>query len=374
MSTSDPYELIEQYLERVKVYLPYGTEEETLAELRTHLLEEAERIGNGRISAGSAMMAIERLGDPKAVANEYAGSGEKVGPLPTEYVEPVFRILLILTGISLAFIVGAVIVGFGFATLLGETAFIIENPLAIALMIAVNLIIVFAIIGGLSLLDRNKPMTEKTTMESILGVGSDSLKPKPRTDAIGDLVMSSVFIVVLLHPAIQALYTTSFSAVLWMVIVFLALSAVKGALFTYGGENNFNLVFEAGTGFLWVLFAMVLVNVGWPTIGFYAYSEGVWEVFTLAGLDALAGLPISSVFTYVWIFIIFVIVVSNIWRIIAAAMKVPIYMQEGKGLWWKGSWGDHSIKRRPLWKRLFKPSESSQEPTARSDGYEESDT
>ncbi len=77
MSSNDPLKLIEQYLERVRVYLPLDSED-TLVELQTHLRMEAERIGGGIMTAGSAMMAIERMGDPKSVANEYAGSGEKV--------------------------------------------------------------------------------------------------------------------------------------------------------------------------------------------------------------------------------------------------------------------------------------------------------
>ena len=85
MSSNNPLELIEQYLDRVRVYLPLDSED-TIIELQTHLIEEAERIGNGTMTAGSAMMAIERMGDPKSVANEYAGSGEKVGPVPAEYV------------------------------------------------------------------------------------------------------------------------------------------------------------------------------------------------------------------------------------------------------------------------------------------------
>lgn len=91
MSSNDPLKLIEQYLERVRVYLPLDSED-TIIELQTHLIEEAERIGNGTMTAGSAMMAIERMGEPKSVANEYAGSGEKVGPVPAEYANPVARI------------------------------------------------------------------------------------------------------------------------------------------------------------------------------------------------------------------------------------------------------------------------------------------
>ena len=42
MSSNNPLELIEQYLDRVRVYLPLDSED-TIVELQTHLIEEAER-------------------------------------------------------------------------------------------------------------------------------------------------------------------------------------------------------------------------------------------------------------------------------------------------------------------------------------------
>ena len=73
-----PLDLIEKYLDRVRVYLPIDSED-VLIEIRTHLLEEAESIGDGSITRGSTMMAIERFGDPKDAANAAAGTFHRSG-------------------------------------------------------------------------------------------------------------------------------------------------------------------------------------------------------------------------------------------------------------------------------------------------------
>ncbi|MFW9787848.1 MAG: hypothetical protein ACFFE1_09245, partial [Candidatus Thorarchaeota archaeon] len=238
MSSNDPLELIDQYLDRVRIYLPLDSED-TIVELQTHLIEEAERIGGGTMTAGSAMMAIERMGDPKSVANEYAGSGKKVGPVPAEYVSPLSRMLVVIGGVALALIVGASLVGVSFTQMFGAD---IQNwPLSIPLMIIVNLSILFFIIGGISLLDRSKPPTEKTTLEGFFGIGVDGFKPKSRWDAGFDLVGGLFWGLVLLLPAVVALYSEAFLDYYVAVAIFVLLGAVRGALFYFGGENNLNL-------------------------------------------------------------------------------------------------------------------------------------
>ncbi|NHJ12041.1 MAG: hypothetical protein EAX95_00080 [Candidatus Thorarchaeota archaeon] len=368
MSSSDPLKLIEQYLERVKVYLSYDSED-ALVEIRTHLIEEAERIGEGRMTAGSALMAIERMGDPKAVANEYADSGEKVGPVPTEYVQPLTRVLIVLFGLSLAFIVGAYVVGVAFNELFGATPL---DPLAIPIMIVVNLIIAFSIIGGITLLDRDKAITEKTTLEGLLGVGGDALKPKPRWDAIGEAVMGVIFMVVLVLPPLVITYTSTFLLVLPVLIALLGAGALKGTMFAVGGENNLNLLFEALLSFLWILFAAVLVNVGWPTTGFWANNNGVWQIYDIATLFADMELEWLLPFNWIWIFIIFMVVVTSIWRLIAASMKVTMYLRQGKGLWWKGTWGERHTAKRGFWRRFRKSTPDDEQGSRYQDGYQES--
>lgn len=368
MSSSDPLKLIDQYLERIKVYLPYDNED-ALVEIRTHLLEEAERIGEGRMTAGSALMAIERMGDPKAVANEYADSGEKVGPVPTEYVQPLTRVLIALIGLSLAFIVGAYVVGIAFNELFGATSI---DFAAIPIMIIVNLIIVFSIIGGITILDRDKAITEKTTLEGLLGVGGEALKPKPKTDAIGEAVMGVVFIVVLILPQLIMTYTATFLLVLPALLALLGLGALKGVMFAIGGENNLNLLFEGLLSFLWILFATVLINVGWPTNSFWAFNNGAWGLYDIGSIFAEMGLEWLLPFNWIWIFIIFVVVVTSIWRLISASMKVGMYLRQGKGLWWKGTFGERHISRKPFWKRIRAEPEEDTHGSTYQDGYQES--
>jgi hypothetical protein len=368
MSSSDPLKLIDQYLERVKVYLPYDSED-ALVEIRTHLLEEAERIGEGRMTAGSALMAIERMGDPKAVANEYADSGEKVGPVPTEYVQPLTRVLVVLFGLSLAFIVGAYVVGYAFNELFGAASI---DFAAVPIMIIVNLIIVFSIIGSISVLDRDKAITEKTTLEGLLGVGGEALKPKPKWDARGEVVMGVVFMLILMLPQLMMTYTETFLLVLPVLIALLGIGALKGAMFVVGGENNLNLLFEGLLAFLWILFATVLINIGWPTNGFWAFNNGVWQIYDIGSIFADMGLEWLLPFNWIWIFVIFIVVVSNIWRLIAASMKVTMYVKQGKGLWWKGTFGERHISRKPFWKRVRARSDENNQSSTYQDGYQES--
>ncbi|MHA2285969.1 MAG: hypothetical protein ACXABZ_08870, partial [Candidatus Thorarchaeota archaeon] len=107
-----PIDMIEKYLERVRVYLTIDSEE-TLMEIRTHLIEEAETLGQGQLTHGSVMLALERFGDgdPKNAANEYAGTGRKKAMVPTEYTQPLLRIVLLLIGVTAAFLIGSFLVG-----------------------------------------------------------------------------------------------------------------------------------------------------------------------------------------------------------------------------------------------------------------------
>jgi len=91
----DAMKAVEQYLERVRIYMPSNSEE-ALTEIRTHLIEEAEAIGGGSVTVDSMLAAISRLGDPKAVANDYAGTGKSLWHVPVEYVQPIMRILVVL--------------------------------------------------------------------------------------------------------------------------------------------------------------------------------------------------------------------------------------------------------------------------------------
>jgi hypothetical protein len=370
MSSNNPIELIEQFLDRVRVYLPLDSED-TIIELQTHLIEEAERIGNGTMTAGSAMMAIERMGEPKHVAHEYAGSGERVGPVPAEYASPVARILIVLVGIASAFIVGFTMLGVPLTQFVGG----IENwPVSIPIMLFLNLFIIGAIIGIIAILDRDKPLTEKTMLESIFGLGVEGFKPKGKWDSLGDLVFGILWAYVLMIPQIVYLYTPAFREVAMLVVIFLFIGAIRGALFYIGGENNFNLAFEGIISAIWISIAIVLINIGWPIQYFYAYSDGAWYLFDIVGFFTTHDIPFMP-FDWIWAFIIFVTVVIAVWRMIVSTMKITMHLRAGRGLWWQGNWGERRSLRTPLWKRILGEHDQfeQQKQTVFRDGYTEPD-
>ena len=369
MSSNDPMKLIEQYLDRVRVYLPLDSED-AIVELQTHLIEEAERIGNGTMTAGSAMMAIERMGEPKSVAHEYAGSGEKVGPVPAEYVSPLSRMLVVLFGVTMAFIVGGYMIGATITELFGAG---IQNwPLSIPLMIFINVAIIVVIIGGISLLDRDKPLTEKTTLESIFGIGVEGFKPKGRLDAAGDLVMGILFGFILMLPVVVPLFTVAFRAVALYVVVFLFLGAIRGALFYVGGENNFNLTVEAILSVVWIALAVVLINVGWPLQYVYVFTDGSWGTFNLIEFFQSYSIPFVP-FDWIWPFVMFVTVAIAVWRIIVSTMKITMHVRAGKGIWWQGNWGERRRLWKPFRKRVLGDQNSVQTGRTTHDGYREPD-
>jgi hypothetical protein len=367
MSSNDPLELIDQYLDRVRVYLPLDSED-AIVELQTHLIEEAGRIGGGTMTAGSAMMAIERMGDPKNVANEYAGSGEKVGPVPAEYVNPVGRTVVVLAGVALALIVGASLIGVTFAQLVGAN---IQNwPFSTPVMIVINVAIIVIIFGTISLFDRSKPLTEKTTLESIFGIGIEGFKPKSKTDALGDLILGVIFSFVLMLPSVMILYTDAFRAVVFYVVVLFLLGAIRGALFYIGGENNFNLAFEGIISVFGVALAVVLINVGWPIQYVYTNSGTGWVLFDLVTFFETNNIPFIS-FDLIWAFIMFVMVAISFWRVIASTMKITMYLRAGKGIWWQGNWGEKRRLKTPFWKRVLGNQKSVETGSTYHDGYQE---
>ncbi|MFW9962388.1 MAG: hypothetical protein ACFFCX_02410 [Candidatus Sifarchaeia archaeon] len=365
MSSSDPLELIDQYLDRVRVYLPLDSED-AIVELQTHLIEEAERIGGGTMTAGSAMMAIERMGDPKSVAHEYAGSGKKVGPVPAEYVNPLSRMLIVLVGVALALIVGFTMIGASLTELFGAE---IQNwPFSIPVMLIINVSILLIIIGGISLLDRSKPLTEKTTLESIFGIGVEGFKPKTKWAAAGDLIMGLIWGGILMLPVVTVLYTTAFQTVYLYVVVFLLLGAVRGGLFYIWGENNLNLAFEAILSVVWIVLAVVLVNVGWPIQYVYVNDGGSWNLFNLIEFFQTNNIPFIP-FDWIWAFIMFITVAISVWRIIVSSMKITMHLRAGRGIWWQGNWGERRRLRKPFWKRVLGDQDVVQTGTTYHDGY-----
>jgi hypothetical protein len=363
--------MIEKYVERVRVYLPIGSED-ALVEIRTHLIEEAEKLGQGKMTHGSAMLAIERFGDPKEAANAYAGIGKRVGPLPAEYVQPAIRIVLLLVALGAAFIIGSYVVGISIFDVAGITNF----PFSIPVMVALSLLYAAIIIAGLSAIDkRGAPPSEKTVLESFLGLGSDVFKPKGRWDAAAEVVLGVFFATVLLLSPIRILFREDFLLFMNVVAILLLADAMKGLLFFIAGENNLNLLFEVVLGGAWVVLCMFLINIQWPLEQIYNFDGAEWVLIRLADFPVEITGPFggAEVLALLWAIAVFIVVVTNMWSILVSSMKIAMYLKEDKGLWWQGRWGP-GRNRFPFLRRDSGRNQAhSDDGTTYSDGHKESD-
>ena len=68
-------ELVEEYLEEVKKYLPEESAEDIIEELRTHIMDKAEEMGG--LTVKNAYRIIRELGEPRELASRYVVGGEK---------------------------------------------------------------------------------------------------------------------------------------------------------------------------------------------------------------------------------------------------------------------------------------------------------
>jgi len=289
----DAMKLVEQYLERVRIYLPFRSEE-ALAEIRTHLIEEAEAIGAGSVTVDSMLDAIIRLGDPKAVANDYAGTGKSIWHVPVEYVQPLVRILVVLVAIGMSFILGASIVGPSLGNFIGETIVARNNPANMPIMVIVNLLFVLTIMRGLPSSDVEKGPTERTTLEKFFGIGLERFRLKGRREAAIELVTGVGLGVFLLLPQMQGLYSSAFKPYVVSAAILFFIGAVKGSLFIVAGENKLNLIFESIYGGLLVFFALVLINIGWPLEYVFGYQDGSWSLIDPMVFIAETRIPFFS--------------------------------------------------------------------------------
>lgn len=348
--SEEPMEMIEKYLERVRIFLPIDSED-TLTEMRTHLIQEAESIGQGKMTRGSAMLAIERFGDPKDAANAYAGTGKKVGPIPAEYALPTSRIVMALVALVIAFGVGLYFVGISWSTLSLPT--FTNWPLNLPLMVAFWGVLAAIVIAVLSVLDRFKAPTEKTTVEGVLGVGTGVFSPKMRLDAIIEFVFGLVFAMVLLLPQVRFCFGAGFLPVLNVIVILVVLGAMKGLLFSAYGENNVNLLLEAVLAAATVALCTVLATTGMPITQVWSNTNGVWYTTYLTDLYSQINF-LEAMFNGIWTFVVFIIAVTSSWRLVISGVKISMYLKAGKGWWWKGTWGS---RHHPSWskwsRRLF---------------------
>jgi hypothetical protein len=221
-------------------------------------------------------------------------------------------------------------------------------------MIGINVVFVILLIGGISVYsDRDKLATERTTIEGIFGIGSNAFNPKSRSDAVADVILGPIFGIVALLPQIHVLFNPAFVSILYVVAVLMFVGAAKGILFFLHGENNLNLLAEGILAVFWILIALFMINFAMPIEYVWNNSGSGWELIALTDLAALfpATFDIFVPLTFGWTIFIFVIVVVSIWRVLIAAMKIPMYLQAGKGWWWKGTWGPGRRFRRGAWVR-----------------------
>ena len=369
--SGSPMNMIEKYVERVRVYLPIGSED-ALTEIRTHLIEEAESLGQGKMTHGSAMLAIERFGDPKEAANAYAGIGKRVGPLPAEYVQPAIRIVFLLVALGAAFIIGSYVVGISIFDVAGITNF----PFSIPVMVALSLFYAAVIIAGLSAIEkRGAPPSEKTVLESFLGLGSDVFKPKGRWDSAAEVVLGVFFAMVLLLSPIRILFREDFLLFMNVVAVLLLMDALKGLLFFIAGENNLNLLLEVILGGAWVVLCMFLINIQWPLEQVHVFDGAEWVLIRLADIPIEIAGPFSGaeVLALLWAIGVFIVVVTNMWSILVSSMKITMYLKEDKGLWWQGRWGPGHNPLRFLRRESDQNQADSDDGTNYNDGHKQLD-
>jgi hypothetical protein len=156
-------------------------------------------------------------------------------------------------------------------------------------MIVGNVLIVLVIIGSLAAEEEEKSPTEKTALESVLSIGTDSFKPKDRKDAIGDVIGGIAFGIFLVLPQMALTFSPAFVPIASIVATFSFVNALKGVLYAAYGENNLYLFFETIFSAAWILLAMVLLNVGWPFHYAWIYTEPAhgWILFPIMDFNIL---------------------------------------------------------------------------------------
>ncbi|MEM2141818.1 MAG: hypothetical protein QXQ81_00980 [Candidatus Thorarchaeota archaeon] len=311
--------------------------------MRTHLIEEAEKLGQGEVTHGSAMLAVERFGDPRDVANEYARLGRKMGPIPSEYVVAVLRTMIILVAVGFAFLMGSYVVGIALSAYLPEALPFVPYLWYAVLGIAV-LGILYAVVtvGRIRLLHKNRPPSEKTALEEILGVGVEAFQPSSRLDILFECALCAVMASILALPRIQSLFASAFLLPLNFIVALLVLSAIIRLVQFRIGENNVILLLTALTSAAWVLLSFVLINFRFPLQYLMVTYDGIVMIIPLDSLVVMEPV-LSVVFATIWIGIVFIIVMTSVWDMMLSAAKMTMYMKQGRTWWWRGTWGPDRV-------------------------------
>jgi len=75
VSEKEAMELIDEYLDEVKRYLPEDIAEDVVAELRTHIIDKAMELGG--LTVRNVYRVLRDLGDPRELASKYVVGGKK---------------------------------------------------------------------------------------------------------------------------------------------------------------------------------------------------------------------------------------------------------------------------------------------------------
>ena len=314
----------------MRAYLPLGSEDYVI-QIRTHLLREAERIGNGAVTEGLALLAIEHVGSPKSVANEYAGTGKRIGPLPVKYARPVAALTIVFIGIGLAVMLGLFLVE---PVLPGVTSVFSASALFLALVLA-SIVTALVVTERLNILDMRRTEAERTLFERVLGIGEEALRKKSAADAFVEYAGSLIIAVLLILPQVRILFTSVFLPFVPVLIGLRLFGSVVGPLFFLRGENNFTLALEVVLGVAWIVVSAMIVHIGWPLRYMYIYDGTTLGLFDIVSFMAQVDLTPSPLLI-IWVMAIFVAVASSTWRAISGIAKISWYMREERGLWWDG--------------------------------------
>ena len=81
------------------------------------------------------------------------------------------------------------------------------------------------------IVDRDRWVTEKTAIESVLGAGSEGFKPKGRLDAAGETFFGFFWAIIIILPPVLAALKPAILPYIVIGAFLLLIGSVKGALF-----------------------------------------------------------------------------------------------------------------------------------------------
>ena len=314
--------IIENYLERVRSYIPL-VDESYILELRTHILQEAERLGGGEITEGSALLAVEHMGDPKIVANEYAGSGEKIGPIPVEYYRPFIALVIVFTTIGLSISAGWYLL----AQLFPDVTFRLSGPVLVAIVIISSVGLALLVVERLNVIDIRSSSSERTLFERFIGIGADALRKKSRTAILEQIIGGVVLCALLMFPQVLILFTETVLPFVPLVIGVTFFTVIVGVLYYRYEERPLVLFLDMIGSALVVVTGLLLIAI-FPFARFYVIDEGIIHLYEVG--TVFADYPDAFALLYgLWVLFLVFVIIKNIWHVLIYATKFSYYVREG---------------------------------------------